>query len=355
MATVRRNDPCPCGSGKKYKHCHWRIDQRIRREHLQLERAWQTLGQRIWKFGTQRRFAPDLVSAWELYWDNRIPVEAIVGAEESERSRFMDWYVFDYRTANRQRIAELFADEHADELSPLERDLIHDWTATHVSVYEMSDVAQDHIDLQDIFTGEARVAELPAMDGFPGVGLLLLGRLLPVGSALRFAPGAVPMPAYARPELLEFLQPRYAAWQQAHYGADWHDFLNEAGYLLNHFLIRDMEPVELPSPYLPDLDPGESARLVARRMQGEIITTTLDVHYERWLDKPVPEWGGRTPREMVETAEGTEAVEMLLDLLEEIEARRAESGQPAYDVDVLRVKLGLAGDVRTEGGIVLPR
>ena len=22
MTTVSRNDPCPCGSGKKYKHCH---------------------------------------------------------------------------------------------------------------------------------------------------------------------------------------------------------------------------------------------------------------------------------------------------------------------------------------------
>lgn len=22
MKTVSRNDPCPCGSGKKYKHCH---------------------------------------------------------------------------------------------------------------------------------------------------------------------------------------------------------------------------------------------------------------------------------------------------------------------------------------------
>ncbi|MFN2169298.1 MAG: SEC-C metal-binding domain-containing protein, partial [Anaerolineae bacterium] len=22
-----RNDPCPCGSGKKYKHCHMRTDR----------------------------------------------------------------------------------------------------------------------------------------------------------------------------------------------------------------------------------------------------------------------------------------------------------------------------------------
>jgi preprotein translocase subunit SecA len=23
--TVGRNDPCPCGSGKKYKNCHGRV------------------------------------------------------------------------------------------------------------------------------------------------------------------------------------------------------------------------------------------------------------------------------------------------------------------------------------------
>ena len=23
MTGARRNDPCPCGSGRKYKHCHW--------------------------------------------------------------------------------------------------------------------------------------------------------------------------------------------------------------------------------------------------------------------------------------------------------------------------------------------
>jgi preprotein translocase subunit SecA len=25
MNKVGRNDPCPCGSGKKYKHCHGRL------------------------------------------------------------------------------------------------------------------------------------------------------------------------------------------------------------------------------------------------------------------------------------------------------------------------------------------
>jgi preprotein translocase subunit SecA len=25
FAKVGRNDPCPCGSGKKYKHCHGKL------------------------------------------------------------------------------------------------------------------------------------------------------------------------------------------------------------------------------------------------------------------------------------------------------------------------------------------
>lgn len=28
MAKIRRNDPCPCGSGKKYKHCCYQKDYR---------------------------------------------------------------------------------------------------------------------------------------------------------------------------------------------------------------------------------------------------------------------------------------------------------------------------------------
>ena len=28
MDKVGRNDPCPCGSGKKYKNCHQQIDEK---------------------------------------------------------------------------------------------------------------------------------------------------------------------------------------------------------------------------------------------------------------------------------------------------------------------------------------
>jgi hypothetical protein len=39
MSVPGRNDPCHCGSGKKYKKCHWREDQARATERAQLERA----------------------------------------------------------------------------------------------------------------------------------------------------------------------------------------------------------------------------------------------------------------------------------------------------------------------------
>jgi hypothetical protein len=39
MTTIGRNDPCWCGSGKKYKKCHWQADQRAAAERAAAERA----------------------------------------------------------------------------------------------------------------------------------------------------------------------------------------------------------------------------------------------------------------------------------------------------------------------------
>lgn len=355
MADVGRNDPCPCGSGKKYKHCHWRIDQQMQRQDFELERAWRKLGQQIWDFGIQDRFAPEFVSAWELFWDNKVPVEAIGAIDMTQRIRFMDWFMYDYRTSrNRKRIAELFLDVKQADLSSLERDLVRDWVNTHVSVYEVTDAEEERLDLRDVFTDDEKSVEEAGAGDYPLVGALLFARLLPLGGSFRFTPSVTPMPADAEEELFEFIRPRFKAWQEARYGADWDDFLREAGYLLNHFLIRDMEPMQPPAMEEPEMDPRQAARSIARRMQNEIITTSLHAHYDQWLDKPIPEWGGKTPQEMLETPKGAEKIEVFLDLLEDIEEDRAEAGQPTLNVEMLRRKLGLTKEPRTEGGIILP-
>ena len=43
MSTPGRNDPCYCGSGKKYKHCHEPADRAAQAE----THAWDTARQKL--------------------------------------------------------------------------------------------------------------------------------------------------------------------------------------------------------------------------------------------------------------------------------------------------------------------
>jgi hypothetical protein len=296
-----------------------------------------------------------MAAAWELWWDNKVPIQVATSVEEVERLRFLDWFVLNFRTSqDRKRVAELFVDELHDELSDRERSLVRDWVATHLSVYAVVESTPEALRLEDVFTGETRqVGDVADLGPIP-TDILILGRLLPLGSEFRLAPGVTWLPGDEKPALMEFLAPRFEAWRQARYGADWHDFLREAGYQLNHFLIRDMELVEVPQPQVGEMPPEAAALSIARRMQSKVITGPLDLHYERWLDEPMPEWGDRTPREMAQTPEGREYLEPLLAILEETEQERAQSGQPSYDIELLRRKLGLSGERRTETGIIVP-
>lgn len=352
---VGRNDPCPCGSGKKYKHCHWRIDREAERRQRELYLASERLVERLQDFVQQEHLAHEGIAAWELWWDNKVPMPLAKNVDPVERARFFDWFVLNFRTSrDRKRPAELFLDAFADELPDLERELLRQWVQTYLSVYEITEPRPQELEFTDIFTGEARTVRDAAELGIEAADYLMFGRLLPLGEDFRLAPGATAIPESEREALLEYITPRYEAWKQARYGADWHDFLREAGYQIQHFLIRDLEPLEVPEPQISDMDPVEAARAVARRMQSQLIVGPLDLHYERWLDEPIPEWNNRTPREMAQSPEGRRYLEPLLELLEEIEAERAQSGQPAFDITLLRQRLGLLEERRTESGILVP-
>jgi len=61
MADVGRNDPCPCGSGKKYKRCHLLVEEAAPAPIGQRARARHQIDERVvsemLRFG--RRHFPD--------------------------------------------------------------------------------------------------------------------------------------------------------------------------------------------------------------------------------------------------------------------------------------------------------
>ena len=66
--------------------------------------------------------------------------------------------------------------------------------------------------------------------------------------------------------------------------------------------------------------------------QQRIMTEYFDAHYRQALDKPLPMLNGKTPRQAAKSKKGREKVIEWLKLLENSEARRANSdGQAPYD------------------------
>jgi hypothetical protein len=339
MAKVGRNDPCPCGSGKKYKHCCLRLERDVRATTLRLEQAQVALYNRVWTFSLDLQNTGDFSSAFELYWDGRYSVDEPEALARVQIFRFIDWYLFDYQTSqDKKRVIELFAEVQGKRLPPLEQELLAQWQdGTRFGAYQVVSL-NETAHLQDLFREED--VEVGQALGLPlEEGDLLLTRLLPLGSEHRFSHIGLIIPLEFQADLQAYAQERFQAYQDRHQGATWADFLRDVGYLLNHFVLDKIEP---PRVIVPREAPAEmTAHDIVRQMQSQVIAGTLEQHYERWLDTPIRAWGNRTPRQLARTPEGERRVAELLDELEAVEGTKRRLGQPYYDVDQLRAQLGL--------------
>lgn len=182
-AAARRNDRCPCGSGRKYKVCH------LGRELHPIEERSAWLYQKMTRFArTGERdeihtLASVMVDAmgspqsWDSLVDAPFIVDIVLHEEELEQ-RFLDG-----------RQATLPEDEIL---------LAQQWMLVDRSVFEVESARSGHLDLRDLATGDA--VEVSNVGSAPTStpGSILLGRPLPVGETHRAFSGFVSV----RPDLV---------------------------------------------------------------------------------------------------------------------------------------------------------
>src|SRR5688500_14400528 len=115
MAKSGRNDPCPCGSGKKYKQCHEPIDLERAKEQRQIQHAQDTLLIKI--MDAAPRFAGELADGLNRFWNGKHSVEAIEDLDDLEErgsERFLSWFMFNYRGENGATPVERLAQDHTE-------------------------------------------------------------------------------------------------------------------------------------------------------------------------------------------------------------------------------------------------
>ncbi|MFN8484664.1 MAG: SEC-C domain-containing protein [Anaerolineae bacterium] len=344
MPRVGRNDPCPCGSGKKYKNCHMQQDQAATVGPALLKQARETLNDKLVAFAQAGRFAPEMAAAFDLFWDNRIPLDQFERVAPLQRQRFFDYFLHDYRLSDDGRVIDRLADA-GPRLTAEERTVLGQWRKAAIGVFAITRADAFSAQVNDLLHGGELTLDIPLPPPLASPTVALIGRLARDGKPYLVRDFAMPLLTEKAQALAEWLKPRFAAYQAQHYGATWDTFMRDESYLVTYFLLEDPEFAPPPSRVAQaqeDRD-QEIARGLVRQLHSGIIVGTLDQHYSAFLDKPVEGWSNRSPRQLMADERGRARVELWLEMLEDAEEARRAMGQPAYDVNRLRGQLGMLG------------
>lgn len=269
MAKIGRNDPCPCGSGKKYKQCH-----------LQIEEAAQAQQRRLWQaqdglMGTiieaAREQTDAIPPALERFWEGKYTPDQLSELDDLEdrgAERFLTWFAFDYVLDDGKTLVERLAADDTLELADEERQLLAGWPAVRLRPYAISDIRKSKgFGVTDMLDETTREVEDHVVSGRIEPDEVLVAHLLPVGNTHAIGGAAAHLTADTRLKLREFAELHLEAFQRDHPEATWSDLVRERSEVLNHFVMA--LPVEEPNPTL--LDNIILQTRVALKLTGESL------------------------------------------------------------------------------------
>ena len=146
--TPGRNDPCWCGSGKKYKKCHLDADERPQTTAPAIPDEHQTLRSRLGEFLMATASKRDTGLALEEFFGD--------GPPEQDQLPLIDWMMHDWVPRRLgHTIMREYLIKHGAGLAPQERELIEAWSLSYVGLYEVREVkAGSGLEVKDLVTGE---------------------------------------------------------------------------------------------------------------------------------------------------------------------------------------------------------
>ena len=256
MAKTGRNDPCPCGSGEKYKKCCLPKST----EAAGLEGSLNgKLANALMKF-CKRNFTDELGEAYYEFWGDFDPEEKL---PESHRwmgeINFWEWVVFDWRpyADDENTMIERFM-ENAKGLSGLDLQVLRKMNDSVISLYEVLDARSgEGLTLKDLIQGgvyevkeKSASASLRKWDIFAARLLLLDGVYIINGSIY-------PYSLEGKAEMLKVLREELKLYKRDFPGASDRDFLKRVGPIFNLFWTMPFE-----TPFMPKLRTSSGEALV---------------------------------------------------------------------------------------------
>ncbi|MCH9652210.1 MAG: SEC-C domain-containing protein [Deltaproteobacteria bacterium] len=346
MSRVGRNDPCPCGSGKKYKKCCLAKERDAAREAKAegeaTMRSFEWLADNFHGAMDEAR-EEQFYAALEDEARSDIPQLPVYLLETLERNTY-EFFLAEgtLEVDGEQRTTqELLLGAGGPQMEPAERRRMEELFSRPLGLYRVEESRRgEGTWLQDTLGREKPerlwVAEVEGAEEFPQ-GLLLATRVVPGGGVPgdpgRFDGGLMPFTPSCHEALCQELLEKLGNVSDP----------AEARAVTGRTIVDAwMRQLAVMGRSTEDPEPRQALPQIPRQEIWDLEATLERWSYRDWADQPIEELGGNTPRQTVHTKRGRPAVIALLEAYQEMaQAAAEEDGRKPLSFDFLWQSVGL--------------
>ena len=294
MDKVGRNDPCPCGSGKKYKKCCEKEQKVIELFSGEITNDEANEVRRLLELFISDKNLHLSEQIDEIFHLAEIPEKNLKSAE----GLAFEWFVMDGPFEEEESFFDYFLREIRGKIDLRLLKKLESWKTSYLSVYDVeSHLENEKILLKDIFTKEEKVLSVFGLENIPKVNDLLVTRLVPVEGKYEYFFGALGIDMFSRKTLIDLL-----ALDKEAENKTWEGFLKEDGeQLVDNVIEMYFRGDQENEPF----DEEEAQDYIA-----------FNFAIRRFLTEPQPVLQGKTPLEAVYDPEMKEALEEFLEGIE---------------------------------------
>ncbi len=178
MTTVGRNEPCPCGSGKKYKKCCLSKETAVDLESFRAEKAEESLRGDILKFATGERFTEEMLGAYQVYSGGAVDASLMMGQDQLENIRFLDWFIHEHTHSEKGKsIIDLFDELRSKTLDDDQKKLLEEWKASRLGAFEVESADGGVLKLTDLFGDDSYAIEDESACEEVEAGMIIVARV----------------------------------------------------------------------------------------------------------------------------------------------------------------------------------
>jgi len=252
MAKINRNDPCPCGSGKKFKKCCLQKEiaaqQPNKTYHDHCLELVESFRPKILRFMKKAGHDQHIQEAFQHYWQTLEPDLDPPEFNNISYLQFLEWYIHDYPIPGLGRpVIQLFLESNP-KIPAVELQILRDWQDAYISVFQVIEVENGKgILVEDIFSGEEIfLSDVSISKATKKWQVVTFRKIKVLEEWQASAVGGIGHPKY-KEEILQFIKEHFLDYQQQNPSANLPAYLREKGYLLNqHFLTMKSMPPKMP-------------------------------------------------------------------------------------------------------------